>query len=457
MNKLLETREEKFGFSLFLFLALIKIVLIHPTFSDDIFYFNVAKSILSGLTPYKDFFFAHPPLHEYLLTLLFALFGPSIFIGKLLATLSSLASALLLYYISKKSFEREREETAFYSVLFFLFSPIFLAFSSIGYGMWETMLLLLLSIYLYLKNKIFLSSTFFSLSVFTRYFSLLYLPLFIVLPTHDRKNRPKFLAYSTVLLFGILSLFLLIFGWNFIGQTVIFHIMSKMGVPVFPQVYLKINAFFIFIALLALGSGRRKGEKDLRRIAVSILLIDSLITLIFKNPFCHYFLLSVPFYSLISGAFFQKKRRLLKSLIILTFLLSILINFRTLNFYLNPRYGKIFYEISRIIEIHSSKDSTIFGEPIMTNYISFTLERRIAANYLDSYPQHIKSEENKLLTLLEEEPPSIFIDAKVMNTSYLSNFLGIKGFVQQNYKEIARIQEYPLDYRLLLLKTSKKI
>ena len=64
---------------------------------DENVYFYMAKSVSEGLVPYKDFFYAHPPLHVVALAALIKVFGLNFIILKTATLLACLTSAFLQF------------------------------------------------------------------------------------------------------------------------------------------------------------------------------------------------------------------------------------------------------------------------------------------------------------------------------------------------------------------------
>ena len=80
---------------------LVKLQTLGPTASDENVYFYQAWMVSQGHIPYRDFFFAHPPLHLALPALTFKVFGFSLVLAKSLAPLLSLGAGLCLWLTLK--------------------------------------------------------------------------------------------------------------------------------------------------------------------------------------------------------------------------------------------------------------------------------------------------------------------------------------------------------------------
>jgi len=86
--------------------VLLKTHAMHAAITDENIYFYGADRVAKGVVPYRDFFFAHPPLHLYLPALLFKLFGFSITLGKTIPAGASVVSGLCLWALARKRLGR---------------------------------------------------------------------------------------------------------------------------------------------------------------------------------------------------------------------------------------------------------------------------------------------------------------------------------------------------------------
>jgi len=427
----------------------IKLFLLHPTFSDENFYFNVGKNVLEDKVLYKEFFFGHPPLQIYLTALFFKILGVSFLVGKLIPLISSSLCVLLVYMISKEF----NSKFSFVSALILLITPSFIAFSTQAYGMWEASLFILLSIYLIFRNKLIESSFTFLIAVLFRYISLLYLPLILILIIMKNYKIKTFLI-SFLLISIIASLFLiLIFGENIIKDTIIFQIKNtgvRESQEYFTSQYLGIGSFFIFLGILSSAYTIKSKNKVLTLFSIYPIIADIIIFFLIREIAYHYFIINLVLYMIpIGKAFSISKDKIFKISILVILLLAILSNIQTIDFYLNPKYSERYYSIASFIENSTSVNDSIFGEPVITNYISFEANRRISSNYLDSYLRHLKFEgEQKVVENLEKDKPKIFIE---MNNYYLSNSY-FRDFILNNYV-FERKFEGIINYSIYKLKT----
>jgi 4-amino-4-deoxy-L-arabinose transferase-like glycosyltransferase len=438
-------KENKKFFVYSTFLILISIFtrsfFLHPTFSDESFYFNVAKNLADGKVLYKDFFFAHPPLQVYLLALIFKIFGASFILAKMLPLLASSICVLMLYLIMKKLGD---EKAGFVSCIFFILTPAFLSFSLIENGVWEAMIFLLLSVYLILEGRFFLSSVSFLFSFLFRYFAILYFPFLLMLVYLRNQKISRLLIFFVILSFLSLLSFVFIFGKEYISQTVSYHFLKAGISEPFSAQYWQFGYFTFFLSLISAFVSYTEKKRILLLFSSAPLITDSILLIFLKVTFYHYFLLSLPFCVLAAAKVWKDSRsKFLKFAIPLIMLISIFSNFATLDFYLNPLHAKKFHQIVDFVEKFTAKDETIFGEPVATNYASFISGRKISGNYLDSYLSHLKFEgEEKIMKKLNEEKPKVFIEMKLGKDYYFLSDLNFKNFLKE-YKIEKSIEGIP--------------
>lgn len=435
---------EKFLIIIILLSILVRIPFLNPSFSDENFYFNAGKIISEGKIPYKDFFFAHPPLQIYLYALIFKIFGVSLFIGKLFPLILSSLSVFLVFKIVDRLYNTK---TGFLASLIFLIMPGFIAFSSMGYGMWESIFFILLSTYFIVKNNPKIAAISLVIGLFLRYLVIVYLPFLIFFMYVKKLKFKKFLATFLLssMILGVLMV--LIFNWNFIDQTIIFQISSKVITNAPEKLvwqYLGMGFFTFFLGLISIYVAFEKKDKILMLLSVYPLIIDLIIFFGLKYIAYHYFLISLPFISMATAISVTKsKDKLLYFVIPVILLLSLSSNFQTIDFYLNPTNAKRFYYTAEFIVNNTSDKDSIFGEPILTNYVSFVTNRRISSNYYDSYVGHLMFEdEKKVIQNLEKDMPKFVIE---MEGYYLSNPY-FRDFILNNYQLEKKIDGIPNYY-----------
>jgi 4-amino-4-deoxy-L-arabinose transferase-like glycosyltransferase len=410
----------------------LKLAIAHPSFSDENVYFLMGKRILEGQMPYKGFNFVHPPFQIYLLAFLFKLFGVSILVGKLLPLIASSLSVYLIYLIGTELY---KEKVGIFSAIIFLLTPIFIAFSDQGYGMWESLLFLLISTFFILKNKIKLSALMFTISIFFRYIAIFYFPFLLIFIYLKKRNVKQFLLISLVSASLVFSTLYLVFGYNFIDDTVLYQVYARLYSVQLPKMYsqyLDYGFFTLFLCLVSTYVAYIKKDNLLLLLSVYPIVIDLLVLATFKTVIYHYFLLSLPFIMIATTRAFSISKDMVIRLFLITVLfLSFISNFRTIDYYLNPKNSENIQQIKQYIQNHTSKNDNIFGESSITDYISFTTDIPITSNYLDSFLSYMSYiSEQKVIGNLENQKPKFIID---MENYYMSN-PNFRAYIESKYE-----------------------
>lgn len=91
---------------LLLFFLLLKSFALEPSTGDEAIYFYDAAITAAGRLPYRDYTFAHPPLQVLALAPLYAIFGVSIRLGKLLPALLTVGTGVCTLLLGRRAGER---------------------------------------------------------------------------------------------------------------------------------------------------------------------------------------------------------------------------------------------------------------------------------------------------------------------------------------------------------------
>ena len=424
---------------------LIRSFLVVPTFSDETIYINMAKALKEGLLPYKDFFYAHPPL-QLLLLFPVAQTG-NFFLTKIYISLIGLSCVFLTYIIAKEIFGRK---AAFISLISFFLFPGFIIFGNLAMGTFEALLFFLLSFYFLLKNRLLISAILMSLSFYTRYLVLLLIPFVLLyLLKYKRKEVKKFLVL--VLSTSIVILFVLytLFGSNFIIDTVFYHFESNIKIPLslanWIWQYFSLGFFTIFISLLSLTFGYFKKDYKIMLFSAYPLIYDLIVLLIFRQVIYHYFAFALPLIFIVFGKVFSSSKfKEVKIFLILILALSIFTNLQSLIYYFDESINSAFVEVVNYTLENTEKDDLIFGEPRMINFVSFVTNRKIVNNYFDSDLKHLnfKGLEKVVSEIKEAKPKIIIADANFYEVLYI-NF-------EDEYKKVKEWNK-PRYFHLILM------
>lgn len=394
------------------FLVVIKErVITYSLNSDENAYFYMAKLISEGNLPYRDFFFAHPPLQLFILALIFKIFGFNFILLKLVPILSIILSSFFLFKIIKYKFGNL---AALIGVVLFLFEYNLIRSSTQASGINETLLFILLGFYYFIKNKNIISGLFFGLAGLTGLYSAI--PIIIFLFYLLIKNRKEFLNFLLGFsIFFIINLIFFIISNNFITQVYLYHLMK-------PEEYSLYSPFVLLIVIeknivlflsLVLFLIFYKQLKDIRYIKLILLIVITYIIffLFLKRPFIFYYILIFPFLAII-GAIgiieLLKKIKIKKvGIIILSLIIMFIIVYALINF--NIDYTKTdtkkINELSNFIKVNSKENDLIFGDYYIVPLLSLMTNREIALNEVDTNLMRFQSitDINEVIYRLDNE------------------------------------------------------
>ena len=315
--------KNKLTYSLFLLFIIIFVIvilkgLITSQPGDENVYYYMGKLINEGKIPYKNFFYAHPPLHLYLIALIYNIVGFNIIILKIIPLISTLISAFFIFKIAKEKFDNTE---AILSSLLFLFSYSIMFNSVFSFGIEIATMFLLIGMYFFMNKKNYiLSGIFFGLASVTRLLSLV--PVFIIFLIVLLSSKKNFLKLSSGFLIIFLlvnGIFALMLGNDYLTPVYKFHLLktwdSQENIKEYIDI-IKLNWILFLSALLIIFVKDKK--------PINIFLLISIIYLLFlmslKKLFGFYFITIFPLLALIGGY-------------------SIVNLFRQLNF---PKKSKIF-------------------------------------------------------------------------------------------------------------------
>ena len=115
---------------------------------------------------------------------------------------------------------------------------------------------------------------------------------------------------------------------------------------------------------------------------------------------------------------------------------------------MNPIHAERLYSTAEFITNNTSEEDSVFGEPVLTNYVSFVTDRHMASNYYDSYIRYLVFEgEEKVIEKLRGDMPKFIIE---MKGYYLVNPF-FRDFVIENYELEKNIEGVP-NYSLYKVK-----
>lgn len=195
------------------FFLVLKMFTLHPYSSDEFIYLCQGKFIADGLTPYKDFPMAHPPLQALFTAGVFKLFGYD-FIGfRLLSTLWALVAALLLAVVVKREFGAVASVAAM-ALYILAYEPLRASIHFTGVNM--TIALLMGALLAFRMKNMLVCALMCVLAVYTRLYALpAVLAMVVSGYLSNKQDTIKLSAYGV----GFGAFFFIIFGiWTGFGS-----------------------------------------------------------------------------------------------------------------------------------------------------------------------------------------------------------------------------------------------
>ena len=368
---------------------------------DENVYFYMAKAASQGQMPYKDFFYAHPPLHIFILSILIRIFGINFFILKSAGLLFILIASFFLYKLSLELFQNKFNDKyansiSIIAVILFLFSFTTLFTATFSVGVEMSVALMMISFYLIFTKKYLVGGIFAGLAGLTRLYALV--PLFalfafIFIKKLQEKKLKDFLSMflGFFIIFGTSMILLTaIYGHNFIDPVIKYHFLKPALPGQKSSVYenaIKENWILFAISLLFLFAQNKKRMQLFLFVVILYLLF--LIILSFNVEF--YFILLFPFLALV-GAYSlvnlisRIKIKYVKYFIALLITLIFLWNTTADTTFLEKigflNFSSLEPMVSKISATNSNQQ--IFGDASIAPLVALKSNRNLALNYIDT-------------------------------------------------------------------------
>lgn len=244
--KRMEKRVEVAGvIILFFFWFLIKVFCIHPTTTDENIYFYMAKRFSEGLLPYRDFFFAHPPVHLIIPAVLFKVFGFNIVVAKMIPITATLVSGIFLYKLLGMLSGRT---TAFVGTIYYLFAYQVLMASSDMTGINITMMFVSISIYYLFVRMPVLAGIFSALALSSGLYSFAVIVAVVIylLITKDYRGLLRYMLAAILLVLLIFGTFYVIGRESFITGVFKYHTLKSERLEGKVDIFTTSNPFKVF-------------------------------------------------------------------------------------------------------------------------------------------------------------------------------------------------------------------
>lgn len=418
----------------FIAIALKGLITLQP--GDENVYYYMGKLVSEGKFPYKDFFYAHPPLHIYLIALIYKIFGFKIAVLKAVPLISTLISAFFIFKIAKKF---GNSEAVISSLLFlFAYSTMFNSVFSFGIGA-ATMFLTIGFYFLWNKSNGILAGLFFGLAGITRLLSLVpILTIFALALFSNRRNFLKLLCGFCIVFLIINGLFVLFLGRTYAEQVYKYHLLKSFDTSENFKEYtdtLSLNWILFASACLFVFV---KEKKQINTFAIiSAVYLVSLLFL--KKIFGFYFIITFPFLALIGGysivkifsiSAIKKWKVPLAVLLLLAFSWDFASNVLFLEKigFAGFERGK---ELMDFVNSASNKDTLLFGDDSVVPLLALMTNRRIALDYADTNNEVFLSGMRNLSDVLDnlKGKEVLFI---IRSKQGISSFSEVKELLNKN-------------------------
>ena len=411
-----------FAFLLLTFLLIEANGLNHYDPGDEHIYFHRAELLATGKMPYKDFFFAHPPMQLFISAPLIKLFGFNFILLKSIPLIATMLSALFLFLLMKKYSKTK----AILAVILFLFTYNTMLEATYFLGINITTMFIVISIYFLFEKKYLAAGIFSGFAGLTGLYSLIPITVIFIfllliksktLLTRELISRRKIFSFINIfkekqkkeffnfligfsLIFVLINLiFILLYGNNYLTPVYKYHLLKPKAVSSTIQTfYIIIKNNFILFASAFLFIFAKNKKKFL------LIITSSLIYLLFLTQltkiFNFYFVLLFPFLAILGSSALvdlYKKLKIKKSikLIIPFIFLIIILTGITFSSIKLIKFDFIDFQsldkISNFIKTNSKTDELIFGDDSSIHLISKFSERNIALDNIDTNDMIFKS------------------------------------------------------------------
>ncbi len=396
---------------LFLFVAVQVPGLSHVDNSDENVYFYMSSLVAHGELPYRDFFYAHPPLELFVGALVFLLFGFNLVLLKLVPLAATAVSGFLVYKIASEYFG---ELAAVFSAVLFLFSYRVAFEATYFMGLNLAIMFLLLGFY-FMSRKPHLSGLFFALAAATRL--LVIIPVIILLAFMLSKNLRRFLYCSAVFaaVFLLMNAAFFMLSRSFFVSVYKFHLLKPAVESVSFQLLVEFISqnFLLWLGLLLAFVYWNKKLALFSLISAACIIF----ILALARPFNFYFLVAMPFMSIMAGVaadVFAKKLNYNKWVVVAIFSILVLSGAYVVTA-LWQGFDKFdaAYQMSDFVRQNSMESDLMFGDVNSVPLVALMSGRKIMNDIVDTnemvYLSGVRSLDQELTLISSSRPKFVII------------------------------------------------
>lgn len=450
---------------------IIKITAADYSVSDENTYYKIGQLVASGQVPYRDFFFAHPPLQIYLYAIAFKLFGFNLLLLKLLSAVAVIATAAFAFAIVK---QRSSFQIAAATTILLLFSYGAMLFSNFPTGAEFATAFITAALYLFIQKRSLASGVLVGLAAATSLLSVIMLPVLAAaaaLLLKDKKALMRLLIGFAAVFVAVNGLFLLVAKGEFVEQAYLYHLKKPAEDADKAAIFLRVvktNLLLFAAAAVAIISKNRSKVAVLLPLFIAAAYIAAFPAI--KTSFNYYLLYAFPFLAIAGGygllwlqGLLTERAKLRQSIAVAAVAAMVVLSgfaaARQFSSYDFQDFAQA-EEIAAYARSNSLPGQTIFGDDSTVPLLSLLSGREITLNFVDNNALRYASGATDLgetLRLLDnkirESELKFIIIRKILIDKTASVDFGIatldefKGFVKRNCK---LAKEFPLEWRGLV-------
>lgn len=364
-----------------------------PLPRDENIYFLMAREVLRGSVPYRDFFFAHPPIMLYVLACSFMLFGTTWWAGTLVATVVNVALLIGCHQVARRSFG---ERGALLTAALLLGSRGFLEVAQTD-GNALSLLFCVLALERHCANRPFVSGVLCGTAVLTKLFAVVAAPAILVdlclSPARRRDAGPFVLGIAAVVVPVSLA-FATIAGYGPVLDSVVLYHLHKEPFTLHDRatvvaVFLRSNALAVAVCAAALWT-----LPDRPRSVVAFLLLATAFVLVQRRlvyPYLVYPLLACTVLGggLLDGLMSRgASLRLVVTLLLVAGLTWSMIG-HTLARRGEPVYSGAVIDMARRVRESTGQDERISGHSTAATAVAFLADRQMSGAEMDTNYERI--------------------------------------------------------------------
>jgi len=405
-----------FVFASILIFLIYKLSSLEYRFGDQNAYFYMAKALLDGEIPYRDFLLADPPLLVYLLALTKKIVGDNILLFSIFPPILDALSSVLLYLYLK----RKKLSFSFFAPAIYLFS--FLIISTSDYVTGLHLVLLLINLALLFEKKPIISGVFWGLATLIKLYAVPGFLAFFIWQIIQKQYGYSFKTLLTYCLTGLVAMFpfLLIAPIQVINQIIVHQLNRPSGIS-------KMNVYYFFFiqdfSLIIPGIIGLVWKKNWQ---ILLLLLSWLgFYLVFNDLYYLYLGILTPWLTIGLIDFLNQVRaKWLKDnlgykIAISTFILISLIHLPALLFYhQNTKQQGKFAQVGKVKQfiLNLDKKIPLYGSHEVAPLVALITNRSLFGNYYDTNAQIYGSGAvDKKQVSLEAVENGIYLLTKVTN------------------------------------------